>query len=1084
MLSPEEIIAEATGVRRSSSAPDTAKLSPEDIIAHVTKSTHSEEPTGSNSIHPSTPPRYGLPLDFNPEAVAGPKPNALERYRASRAFEPSRSFTGPVIKELLSAAGLGADVLRGTMKGHPLEGESSQEFFHAHQPMAESPGDPSAYIAGVIRNSAGLLVDPLVLGGPVISMLRRLSGALKSSGETLPQSIVPGSPQAQQLLLEGPPGSIKTGEMVWKPKIETKEIPIPGRTEERPTVKFEESRPTVGEFYRSRKTTESEQGIEDAIAAKQQLEVRDAEPGGYRLFETEEQASTHSGGPDVIGGVKSTYPDWYKQLTTKREGYSPLTRKQVEKALDHMANDTTPKHSEGRAYRLVREAIKDERLSDIYKSKDRAIIEEPIYGEQQFKPVETGETVTKTIPGGVMLNKVDRGAWEWVENPKAKPPQSHIDVLDTPEEAITSAPTPTERAARWNRWWDTATSKISPDIPLLRNIPNTPVISAIEQIKVKPELAFSEMEAQPWFKKLVETYRSEKGGETLKDLEQNATDFYRLKGGGPLNEHLAIKTLPEEVQASLAAQEEEFALENALRRELGYPETLRHEGPYLAHKVKSDMPRGEHFFTDIEALLNESPHTGASPLQTTLAGHQEHRLHGTMREGETAKFIYEHPVRAMIHRRVEGAQMRATLEMLRALKQDGILWPTEAEALAASPNGTVARMGHLWVRSKQEADFLAANIKEMTHNPIASWFNTYIRNPSLVIPYPHIMNNMGMKYLLARSNSGQMKGLWSDIKLYKDHRELVPPEEQALFDQLLPFSDTALQVRQRMNNLVPSGEFGDRAASAIGKINQWSSTKIFKEYDPAMRYALWKSYLRAGLEPQDAANRVWKDLIRYNIRSAWGDYLKAWAGNFFVPWRLGTWETTLRHLYSTPAKTAAFIGIFDLLREIDYRKTGNYTHMFWDYIERPVVTMLTHPSQAPRVALLTIALGPEGENTVMGLKRLFEVADGSADWKTVKYLIWGFAQTTGMMKEFDKAMQPGLSPTDRAGHFANIAMRFFINRHPVVFAPPRTWQGLPELASPLERSSAVRQQEENYGLWQEKKALKQQQKELRRELRP
>lgn len=1093
MLSPEEIIAEATGQKPSAPGSETNKLSPEDIIAHVTSSTQpgvSKQVHGSSSEPPYIPPGVLPPgvFPFSTDEPPAPPLNALERYRASRPdwkgssvrdlTSGSTKTSGKVLHEILGALSLGADVTRGTLKGHPIQGETAQEFFHAQDPMAESPADPSAHLAGAIRHGAGMLVDPLVLAGPVISLLIRFATSLKASGG-LPPHIVPGSSDAQRLLLEGPPGSVKTGEMVWRPKIETENIPIPGRVEDHPDMGFEESRPTIGEFYRSRATTETEQKIEDALAAKQQLEVRDAEPGGYRLFEDEQAASMHPGSPNVIGGVPSTYPDWYKKLTTKADGSTPLTRKQVEKALDHMVNDRAPKHSEGRAYRLVKEAIKDQRLSDIYRSNDRATIQEPIYGEQQFRPVETGETVTTRIPGGIMKKEVDRGSWEWVEHPTSPPPHSARAVFDAPEEAITSAPTSAARKTRFQRWWDVATSKLSPDLPMLRNIPASPAISAVENLKVKPELALSELERQPWFQELLKSYNTKQGGEVLKDLEAQVVDEFERKGMGAVNDWFATKQLPEPVQAMLNWRVDRLAEEQAMREEAGLQPHPVREGPYFPHKVESDLPRGEHFFTDIESLLNESPVTGSSPMQTTLGGFEKTRSFSTMREGEQEQLVYQHPLRAFILREVEGSQMRATLEMIKALKNDGVLWPTEAEALAASPTGEVSRLGKLWVRSKEEANFLAANLKEVQRGSLSSWFNTYIRNPSLVVPYPHIIKNMGMKYLLSRMGSGQYKGFFSDVNLYRLHPEQVPVEEKALFDKLLPFSDTGQQIAERLQNLVPSEKIGERVGSAVGKLNQWSSNKIFKEYDPAMRYALWKSYLRGGMEPQEAANHVWKDLVRYNLRSSWKDYLSTIPGNFFVPWRIGTWETMLKHLYSHPGKTAAFVGLFDYLREVDYRKTGNFQHMFFDYLERPIATTLTDPGSALKTTALTFAIGPDGENTVKNLQRLLAVAEGTDQWSNVKQIFWGIAQMQGMGKEFS------LFETDHnPAHLVNIGMRFFTSRHPVFVAPPRFLEGLPEWLPGMEKSSEVRQRESLYGLWKEKADIKAQQKSLRREQRP
>lgn len=80
------------------------------------------------------------------------------------------------------------------------------------------------------------------------------------------------------------------------------------------------------------------QNFKAAEKAKFDLEVYDADKGGYRVF-TEAQTG---GGPDVTG-FKSTAPDWYKDLTGKgQEGSMRITRDQVDKALDKFARGESP----------------------------------------------------------------------------------------------------------------------------------------------------------------------------------------------------------------------------------------------------------------------------------------------------------------------------------------------------------------------------------------------------------------------------------------------------------------------------------------------------------------------------------------------------------------------------------------------------------------------------------------------------------------------------------------------------------------------------------------------------------------------
>lgn len=72
---------------------------------------------------------------------------------------------------------------------------------------------------------------------------------------------------------------------------------------------------------------------EAVLIAREDLEIHDAEPGGFLVFETAEEASTHAGGPRVIRGFKSTHQHWYRDLTTYKPGVAALRRKQVEARL-------------------------------------------------------------------------------------------------------------------------------------------------------------------------------------------------------------------------------------------------------------------------------------------------------------------------------------------------------------------------------------------------------------------------------------------------------------------------------------------------------------------------------------------------------------------------------------------------------------------------------------------------------------------------------------------------------------------------------------------------------------------------------
>jgi hypothetical protein len=81
---------------------------------------------------------------------------------------------------------------------------------------------------------------------------------------------------------------------------------------------------------------------DDVQAALDDLEIHDAEPGGYRVFEDEMAAACHAGGPAVVSGFKSTHANWYRALTTKADGATALDREVVEHRLDDIRIGRVP----------------------------------------------------------------------------------------------------------------------------------------------------------------------------------------------------------------------------------------------------------------------------------------------------------------------------------------------------------------------------------------------------------------------------------------------------------------------------------------------------------------------------------------------------------------------------------------------------------------------------------------------------------------------------------------------------------------------------------------------------------------------
>lgn len=89
---------------------------------------------------------------------------------------------------------------------------------------------------------------------------------------------------------------------------------------------------------------------EDVECAVDELEIRDAEPGGFKVFEDGQ----------VVAAAKSTYPDWYKQLTHAIDGASALRRGQIEERLRDLRAGVLPTKRTVRSHTAVAWGIRGE----------------------------------------------------------------------------------------------------------------------------------------------------------------------------------------------------------------------------------------------------------------------------------------------------------------------------------------------------------------------------------------------------------------------------------------------------------------------------------------------------------------------------------------------------------------------------------------------------------------------------------------------------------------------------------------------------------------------------------------------------
>lgn len=1104
---------------------------------------------------PGSPAPESVDEELNRLMTTPPPPRPAPEPE-KHGWHPGRMIgaVGDAAKEILS------DIFTPLVSGEKVTGWKPEDIDPADVALA----GPFGSLFAAPKAAANAAIEMFTTPGSALGV--RIPG-LGQARRLLPPSLRRPLPTRPQLT--GPPGYMTketttetqthqlpgshTEHPVFEPRtIESPPITRPGgvmkQTEDegrlvyKPYPEWKGSEATKPEFrqtWEERPLTPQEEVIEDARAAKDELAIRDGEPGGYKIFDPE---------GNVVGGVQSTYPDWYKDLTTvpkervpgKRKlqnvkGITALTRKQIDEALEFLIEGKTPPKNKMRAYSLVRQAIQGRRhqfRSDDITWEEKTSIEFPNLRPQlpgptakgslewEPKPVEKSVELapisetphepfitmeqtgirTERTPGATMTTTVPKTAYRWIDNPGhpgypgggggPSTPSSLQEVLQAPADVTTSTP------SRWRNWWNWWKRFRGPEVPTLDAVPTTPVISGVEGLHVRVEQHLESVLKLPWVEKVLQA-----DPETWKRLEAQAVAIWEANGRGPAGYQKAVESLPPEFQEMLKWRHEQFALEQTAKRSLHTPiegevpfrpwelskadnprKTFQHEAPLLPEFEGPYFPR----LTDQEwaqgkRALRIPGQMFAPPneLQSGIATFGKARKFSTMLQGQAEGVKYQDPRMAFLYREVEGAQLRSTEQFLSALQKDGVLFATKEQAQAASPTGKVAQVGGLWARSEEEAEFLLKNLDRKDPGPINAWvhyLNTFVRNPSLVNPFPHLIKNMLYKYGLS---GGQFKGLQKDFFQYLHHPEQIDPALLAQFKQVMPFTESGRTIFETIVRAVPKGANPvERAGSVVGRLNDWSSKKIFAEWDPALRYARWKQYVDKGMNPQEAANHVWIDLVRYGTRSDWVDMLKAIPTNFFVPWRVGTVRTLYKAAKSHPFRAAAFVGLVDYLREIDYRKNGRWTHLPIDYIEKPATTGLSDPSKAPSIAVSTFLFGPGGDFTLSSLKNLLTNVQGDIHWWDVKRILWGLFQVMDAPAEAYKALQDG-----NPEHVANAVGQLLIGRMSAEHhTPERFGRYLPEWLPGMEKSPKVREAEARNDAIAARRARREQMKQRYREV--
>jgi hypothetical protein len=654
---------------------------------------------------------------------------------------------------------------------------------------------------------------------------------------------------------------------------------------------------------------------------------------------------------------------------------------------------------------------------------------------------------------------------------KSKPPTGSVFAADTPPDGIPEHVYAMRITNSFKRWWE----KFWPRDLSVHNLRKlleakeadaTPVISAHQRFIAGPVDYLENFSAQPFWKAL-----RGRSDEELIDMENKAVKQFRaayqleLSMKGPKADRLAAKQkvlskFPKWFQDVLM-DETRIARESDDYRELGIEPPVYTGDPYLARLTNEDGK-------DVVDLNPGVGTTVGRSLRTTIGAFDNSRVHPTMKEGILAGTQYEPVARAVFIRELTSARLNATANLVRELKGK-VLFENPKDALAASPNRRISQVRGLgpktyYARSPEEAVFLEQNVSSMPRSPFGKLqrlTTTYLRDWNLVNPLPHVTKNMFVKYALGRINNALLK---ADVAEYS---RTTPTALKERFDKVMPFPKTAERTPGIMAREV--GTWGERTIQQSSKPNTPSRNFIFQKADPAMRYSLWKDYVRKGLSDQDAANHVWIDLIRYDANSGGMNFWKSIPFNFFVPWRTGTYVTLGKAIRSHPIRTILFFGSLDYLREMRYRGTGRWTHLPHDYLEAPLGEAINsatqiHDARSARnaaqstlgVAATTLLFGPGGGQAPSTIKDMMAAISGDPSQKArIMNMFWGLSQIYNLPAEWTAFKQD-----NNPQHLVDMLTTIAVSEHSALkYEPRRLMKWLPDWMPGMQKGELVKQAE-------------------------
>jgi hypothetical protein len=333
--------------------------------------------------------------------------------------------------------------------------------------------------------------------------------------------------------------------------------------------------------------------------------------------------------------------------------------------------------------------------------------------------------------------------------------------------------------------------------------------------------------------------------------------------------------------------------------------------------------------------------------------------------------------------------------------------------------------------------------------------NMFGRNPNLMWnPLPHATKNMAFKYALARIGN---YGFTKAVREYGTNQQM-----RTRFETVMPMPKSGRTLPQL--RALEAGTYAERIAAKAGRIlsiNNFSARFNFAKADPALRYALWKTYVKKGLSDQAAANHVWVDLIRYDENSGALSFWKGWPGNYFATWRLGSYVSLFKQLRHHPIRSLLFIGAIEYLREVIYRKFGWWTHLPVDYVDAPLADAIERPSSIPGVIATTVMFGPGGGQAPHTISDVMKTLQGDpGQWARIVNMFWGISQLFNMPQEF-KAYLKDKDPK----HLALMLQSAALSTHSALkYEPHRLAKFVPEwkpfgIEIGLTKSALVREAE-------------------------